>query len=358
MKSTSGGVGAGDAPTRNAHAESGPTASDHADLSIIVVSYNRREALRCTLARVTPLAREVIVADNASADGTPAMVRAEFPGVTLLETGGNVGVRAFNLGVARASGDYVLVLDDDSWPEPGALGAAIELLRARKDLAAVTLHPVHPRTNASEWPMARALGANADAAAVDDWPFMGCGNLVRRSAWLAVGGYEEAYFLYRNDTDLAMKLLAARETGGGAVGGGVHMNPAWVVWHDSPAAARKSERWHRLATRNWVWLCRRHGRGWRGAASLLLGWAWAHKVAGARARSHWATLRGAWEGLVRAAPALPAGVRPDGGALRRALELQLKARRAGRGAARGTGADSTARAGARGTGASSAEARA
>src|SRR5690606_34605702 len=102
----------------------------------------------------------------------------------------------------------------------------------------------------SERPFARVLGGCS--APRDDWPVMGCGNLVRRSAWQAVGGYEESFFLYRNDVDLALKLLAA-----GGKGGGVWFDPTWVVWHDSPAAApnrRKSLRWFELATRNWIWL--------------------------------------------------------------------------------------------------------
>ena len=147
---------------------------------------------------------------------------------------------------------------------------------------------------------------------------MGWGNLVRRRDWLAVGGYEAGFFLYRNDTDLAMKLLAA--------GRGVRFDPSLTVWHDSPAAATKSTRWFRTATRNWIWLCKRHGgAGWLRHA--LMGWAWAHKTAGLSLSAQIAALRGGWNGMFGRAPTLPENVRPDGSALDRLIRLQLSARR-------------------------------
>jgi GT2 family glycosyltransferase len=130
---------------------------------------------------------------------------------------------------------------------------------------------------------------------------MGCGNLIRRSAWLELGGYEAAFFLYRNDVDLALKLLGA--------GWRVYFDPDWVVWHESPGAERKSDRWHRLATRNWVWLAKRHGTGMGlgGLLGALLGPLRAHRLAGFRVGLHWATLQGVAEGLWRGSPSFPEG---------------------------------------------------
>lgn len=289
-------------------------------LAVIVLSHNRWSALEQTLEALgaDPSCRDehrrprVIVVDNASADGSPARVRARFPGAALIELDRNVGVDAYNQGVARADSDYVLILDDDARPEPAALAGALALLDRRPDLAAVTLHPRHPATGRSEWPFA------ARAEPADDWPLMGCANLVRRDAWLAAGGYEPAFFLYRNDADLAMKLRAA--------GWGVHFNPAWTVLHDSPAAARKSPRWFELATRNWIWLCRRHGRGLSGLAGALAGWVWAHRLAGRSLPLHARALRGAAAGIFRAAPPLPFGFSPDGSVFRRLLSLRRASR--------------------------------
>lgn len=286
-------------------------------LSIVVLSYNRRDALAKTLEQLREESAtrqaEVIVVDNASTDGSPAMIRERFPHVKLIELGSNIAIAGFNRGVEASTGDVVLVLDDDSWPERGVVARAMELLSARPDLAAVTLLPVHPETRMPEWRFAAVI-----EGARSDWPTMGCANLVRRADWLAAGGYDESFFLYRNDTDLALKLLSR--------GRGVWFDPAWTAWHQSPAAATKSERWFRMATRNWVWMCRRHGRGATGLCSMLAGWAWAHKLAGASLASHAAVLRGAMAGVFSSLPPSPDGTHGKGAGLRHLLELQRRAR--------------------------------
>ena len=296
----------------------------HGALSVVVLSYNRKDALLETLSRVRQTTSaspvfgdaEIIVVDNASTDGSVDAVRAQAPWATLLPLEQNAAIAGFNRGVEAATGDLVLILDDDARPDPDALAAAVELLGERADLGAVTLVPVHPKTGASEWPF-----ADAAAGARDDWPVMGCCNLVRRSVWRAVGGYEESFFLYRNDTDLAMKILAA--------GLGVHCNPAWRCEHDSPAAAKKSARWCRLATRNWVWLARRHGRGWGRVLGVVAGWAWAHKLAGLSPKLHWSVLRGALEGIAFGPGPLPPTVDPDGRAFVALLRLRFGRRKGG-----------------------------
>ena len=276
-------------------------------VAVVVVSYNRAGALLKTLealAADTDFAgAPVIVVDNGSSDGTPERLReSRGENVTLVALEENLGIAAYNRGVAQAEADYVLILDDDARPDAGAVAGAAALLDARPDLAGVALHPRHPENGRSEW------GFAPRARATEAWPFMGCGNLVRRSDWLRAGGYEPAFFLYRNDTDLALTFLA--------MGRGVHFNPAWVVWHDSPAAARKSPRWFRLATRNWVWVCKRHGAGATRAAAILRGWAWAHRLAGLSVGSHLRVLCGVLAGLLRRAPALPTGIVSDGTGLR------------------------------------------
>ncbi|MFI4917412.1 MAG: glycosyltransferase [Phycisphaerales bacterium JB060] len=264
--------------------------ADHG-LSIVIVAYNRKDALLRTLAHLSdrePAASaEVIVVDNASSDGTAKEVRQRFPGVRLVELHENTGVAAFNRGVEATSGNTVLILDDDSWPDPTALALALELLVERADIAGVALHPRHPDGGRSEWPFARRVHGACDA-----WPVMGCGNLVRKDAWQRAGGYCEGYFLYRNDTDLALSLAAI---------GKVWFDPCWVVWHDSPAATRKSDRWCHLATRNWLWMAKRHGKR-HARAWAWLGVAHAFRLAGLRPAALKAVARGVFEGLFARAP--------------------------------------------------------
>ncbi len=285
-------------------------------LSVVVLSYNRREALAKTLEKLreenATRDAEVIVVDNGSTDGSPAMVRERFTHAKLIELESNIAIAGFNRGVEAASGDVVLVLDDDSWPERGVVARAMELLGARPDLGAVTLLPVHPETRMPEWRFAGVI-----EGARGDWPTMGCANLVRRADWLAAGGYDESFFLYRNDTDLALKLLS--------LGRGVWFDPSWIAWHESPAAATKSARWFRMATRNWMWMCRRHGRGAAGLCAMLAGWLWSHRLAGDSLSAHVAALRGAMAGVCSSLPMSPEGTRESAAGLRRLLDLQRRA---------------------------------
>lgn len=302
----------------------------HAQLSIVVVSFNRRDALLETLARVTDLAATIVVVDNASTDDSAATVRERFPGVHVIANQTNVGVAAFNQGVAavdqlaHARGiplspqDLVLILDDDARPDPKSLDAAIDALARDTTLAGVALLPIHPATNRPEW---RAT------VPTDHFPMMGCANLVRRDCWRRAGGYCEAFFLYRNDTDLALSLLSLLcegAQGSPSASMGLAFNPAWFAHHDSPAATRKSERWLHLATRNWIWMARRHGRGiWR-ILGIKLGALWACKLAGLSISRFSCVCRGVRDGLLHSPPPLATNIKPDGRPYRDLIRMQIR----------------------------------
>jgi GT2 family glycosyltransferase len=278
-------------------------------LSAIVLSFNRRDALRSTLRHLldTPAIDEIIVVDNASSDSSADAAR-DLLGTRgrVIALSSNTGVAAFNTAAAAATGDLLLILDDDSWPDPASLDHAIAALHADPRAAAVALSPKHPRTLHLEWPHAHSPS--------DTFPMMGCGNLVRAEAWSHAGGYEPSYFLYRNDADLALTLLG--------LGRRVLFHPQWIVWHDSPAAASKSDRWLRLATRNWVWMARRHGRGFWKWAGILLGFAKAMIHAGQDSARTQLVADGLREGLYSAPPPCPA--RPNGRWWRDLVLTQLR----------------------------------
>lgn len=305
-------------------------------LSIIILVYNRRDALAHTLdqvhaalerlwrslhavdsnARDGPIwsaLAEIIVVDNASTDDPASLIRERFPYCHLITLDKNLGVAAFNRGVAQATGTYLLILDDDAWPDGDSLAHALAYLESTPPVAAVMLQPVHPRTGSLEWPFDRV------AQLTTNWPDLRCANLIRRDAWEAVGGYEERFFLYRNDTDLALKLLGS--------GHDIAYNPAWRAMHDSPHITVRRVRWFTLSTRNWCWMCRRHARfpGWVWPA--LMGWLWAHRLAGFSVSRHWATIRGGLAGLCTPAPPAPARVQRHGAALRRLTALKRGLRR-------------------------------
>ena len=96
------------------------------DLSIVIVSWNTKKYLEECLTSLRTidgnLSVETIVVDNASSDGTPEMIRAQFPEVTLLETGANLGFAGGNnVGIQKASGNYVCLINSDVNVPPDCL---------------------------------------------------------------------------------------------------------------------------------------------------------------------------------------------------------------------------------------------
>ncbi len=103
------------------------------DLSILIVSYNTRDLLSACLASlhdaVGSCTYEVIVADNASSDGSVAMLRSDWPEVVVVEMGANTGFgRANNAAMAQASGRYVLLLNSDTQAFPGSLELLVRFM--------------------------------------------------------------------------------------------------------------------------------------------------------------------------------------------------------------------------------------
>jgi len=103
------------------------------DLSIVIVSYNTRDMLRDCLRSIREQTRqasyEVVVVDNASADGSAAAVRAGFPSVRLIENSANAGFSgANNQAIPETSGRYLLLLNADTLILDGALDRMVRYL--------------------------------------------------------------------------------------------------------------------------------------------------------------------------------------------------------------------------------------
>lgn len=105
------------------------------ELSVIIVSWNSSSDLRVCLdslpAGLAGITHEVIVVDNASSDGSPALVRSAFPSVRLIESRVNSGFAAANnIGLASGSGEYFLLLNPDTLVQPGEIKKLLDFLRA------------------------------------------------------------------------------------------------------------------------------------------------------------------------------------------------------------------------------------
>ena len=164
---------------------------------------------------------EVVVVDNGSTDGSAAAARADFPEVTLLELGENLGFgTALNRAVAEHPADAIVLLNSDIECEPGFCAALLAGLCDGVDMVAgVLLQERDPGLIDSAGVVAdRALMgfdylhgepvATADGASDPLGPTGGAA-LYRREAWEAVGGFDERIFLYYEDLDLALRIAAS-----------------------------------------------------------------------------------------------------------------------------------------------------
>ncbi|MBT2208183.1 glycosyltransferase [Actinomadura sp. NEAU-AAG7] len=194
-------------------------------VAAVVVTFDRRELLAEALTALGAQTRppdRIVVVDNASRDGTAAMVRDRFPGVELRELPRNVGgAGGFGAGMALAlDSDLLWLLDDDTVPEPGALRALLDA-RDRAAGGPPTLvasrvvwtdgrdHPMNtprakPRASAAETEAARAAGCVPIRSA----SFVSV--LVDAAAVRERGLPVADYFLWNDDFEFTTRLLRGR----------------------------------------------------------------------------------------------------------------------------------------------------
>jgi GT2 family glycosyltransferase len=203
------------------------------DLTIIVVSYNTRRLVEDCLRSVERhlegrLDHEVIVVDNDSRDGTPEWLEgsaASMPRVRLLRAGANLGFSGGNnLGIRAARGRHVLLLNSDAYLVDDSLVEALAYLDAHPDVFALAglllLADGRPGPSYGHFPtpgtVARELFGRRFAALRAVCPAPGepthdidfpCGAYYLMNGRLLkeLGGLDEAFFMYYEETDLAMR---------------------------------------------------------------------------------------------------------------------------------------------------------
>ncbi|HEY7603504.1 MAG TPA: glycosyltransferase family 2 protein [Gaiellaceae bacterium] len=294
------------------------------DVSVIVVTYRcrdeARDCLRALHARPPALELETIVLDNASGDGTPAMVRAEFPDVRLLELAENIGfARGVNRAAELARGEHLLLLNPDALVHPGAVerlvGFALEHpghgLYAGKNLDPDgTVNVTSVRGLPSLWSLtcfATMLSAALpgsrlfDPESLGSWrrdsvrevgAAIGSFLLVRRSVWEALGGFDPRFFMYSEDVDLCLR--AARQ------GRRPVFVPDAVVTHERGASSDGGPERMAMIYRGKATLLRKHWPAGKRELGLGLLWAGvglrslAATAAGQRSKSGPGLWRGVW----------------------------------------------------------------
>lgn len=181
--------------------------------TLVILTHNRRrEACDCVARALTlPEKPPVIVVDNASTDGTARALRSEFPGLLVIEAPSNLGAAGRNLGVARASTPFVAFCDDDTEWIPGAIRLAETLFDDHPGVALMCAHVVvgdddrdHPVSLAMARSPLRRPGLPGPAIL----GFLAGASIVRRGAFLDVGGFEPRFFVGGEEELLAFDLMA------------------------------------------------------------------------------------------------------------------------------------------------------
>lgn len=228
------------------------------EVTVIIVSFNTRLLLaRClhtTLEALPGAESRVVVVDNGSLDGSIEMVRAEFPDVTLIEIGANIGFAAANNVALRAlATPYALLLNSDTEVEPGAIRELVGCAERHRDAGAVgpLLINADGSVQRSCWRFPTLQRALYDAlllprlfprvAAFDDyhgWPHnrerqvdfvIGAALLVRKAAVDGVGLLDEDFFMYGEESDWLFRMRKA--------GWAAYFTPSGRVLHHGGASS-------------------------------------------------------------------------------------------------------------------------
>jgi GT2 family glycosyltransferase len=233
----------------------------------IVVTYDSAEWVRPCLTALAGV--PTVVVDNASRDGTAAIVRAEFPSVQLIvrPTNGGFAV-AVNEGCRAAPDDDILLANPDLVVRVGSVAALDAYLAAHPRVGIVVPRLVYPdgspQSSIRTWPSPLTMLARRSPLGrtrigrgilrrhlrLDDPPVvagpvlwgLGAAMLVRREAIRAVGGMDERIFLYGEDLDWCYRMWQA--------GWEVHVEPAAVMEHAYERQSRRTLDLRNAATRH------------------------------------------------------------------------------------------------------------
>ena len=238
-------------------------------LSVLVVTYNERELVeRCLPPLVEQLrdGDELIVADNASSDGTVEAVERAAPAATVIRMPANEGyMPACNAAAARAAGDVLITLDADVIPAPGFCDAIRRPVERDYGWAAwmglVTMAGgdlVNTSGGVSHFiglSWAGQLDEPVEAAPREPREVAfasGACLAIDREAWLRTPGFAPDYFLYFDDVDWSFRARLR--------GGRIGLEPSARVDHLYDFTKRRVK-WRLLERNRWATLIRTYPRG-------------------------------------------------------------------------------------------------
>lgn len=212
----------------------------------VLTSWNRKDVVRANLlslrAQRLPF-HQVIVVDNHSTDGTFEMLAQEFPEVTAVVTphSGYGACETFNIGFACVRTEFTAILDDDVELPPEWLEKLIEKFQTEPATTAMLSTKIVEPGMPEELLNSEAVNRERFMAT-----FRGCGTLARTSILEQAGYYDERFFIYGNERDLASRIIG--------LGFRVKQYPAVITYHKNPWGQRKGPRSIYYHTRNfWMY---------------------------------------------------------------------------------------------------------
>jgi GT2 family glycosyltransferase len=203
-------------------------------ISAVISTWNKREAVLANIAALKAGSRapdEIVVVDNASRDGTAAAIREQHPEVVLVEMPHDRkgACETFNIGFWKATGDLIAIMDDDVRATADWLATLEAALAAEPASTAMAssrvIEPGMPESyQQSEVERGRYYAST----------FRGCGTLARAAVLRETGGYDERFFIYGNERDLAARVLGR--------GHRILQLPEAVIHHDTPFGMKAGPR--------------------------------------------------------------------------------------------------------------------
>ncbi len=194
--------------------------------SVIIVNYNGRNYLEMYLSSLlSTITRddEILLIDNASTDGSAEYVERAFPQVQVIRNQANRGFgQANNQGARQTAGKYLVFLNPDTRVDPSWLEALVEALEGDPQAGLATsrillmARPERINTCGNEihytgLTLCRGMGMDRDAfdEAGEVDAVSGAAFAARREVFEELGGFDERFFLYLEDTDLSWRARLA-----------------------------------------------------------------------------------------------------------------------------------------------------
>jgi len=234
-----------------------PPPANRMVVSVIIVTRNTcaltRAAIQSVLGSHDSPAKEILVVDNGSTDDTASVLPREFPQIQFIRPEKNLGfARACNLAAKRAAGEFLLLLNSDARLVPAALARAVAWMRGQPDCAvagAQLLNADGSRQNsianfptlATELlnkPLLRRLRPEKFPGKEHEFrepmeveTVVGAFMLIRKEAWDVLGGLDERYFFFLEETDFCLRARKNKFR--------VFHLPDVRVWHGQGQTARQ-----------------------------------------------------------------------------------------------------------------------